>query len=390
VAAALALLCSAGAASAQESKAPPCDLGRNAALIYWRAFAAFPEEKDQDLADLIRPGNETKLTPEQKAGLAKRWDSALELLHEAADIPQCNWGLDFEKKWPKYDFTYLTKARTLARAAAFRAGYFWQEGKRKEAADDFRAAVIMAHQVGNEGHDWMIGVLVQDTTERILQRSLAALLTDRESADVLADALGNLVNGSPAPLSRNAILAEKKDFFLYFPHAYSSDPAKTIAGLPDEGLQALLREVTSKQVLQALDEIEKQYDELAEIHGLPLQEFLAKEPAMEEKIIASKNPFEMLLQRGMKPARLEEEMYRMRWAMIRAAIAIRRDGQKALGSVLDPSNGKPFEYTALEGGAFELKSATIINYPSGGDLERGKTEPLTVTLTFGHAAPRKN
>ena len=74
---ALALLCSAGAVSAQESKAPTSDLGRNAALTYWRAFAAFPEmTKEEDLVVSSRPGSEPKSTPEQRADLAKRWGRA--------------------------------------------------------------------------------------------------------------------------------------------------------------------------------------------------------------------------------------------------------------------------------------------------------------------------
>ena len=63
MAVALALLCSAGAVSAQESKAPPSDLGRNAALTYWRAFAAFPEltKEESSIVAAYRPGFRTEV-----------------------------------------------------------------------------------------------------------------------------------------------------------------------------------------------------------------------------------------------------------------------------------------------------------------------------------------
>ncbi|MGO8705245.1 MAG: hypothetical protein ACLQVA_15655 [Candidatus Brocadiia bacterium] len=372
MAVALALLCSAGAVSAQESKAPPSDLGRNAALTYWRAFAAFPEltKEESSIVDVYRPGFEPKSTPEQRADLAKRWGRALELMHEASQIPQCNWGIDYEKEGPNADLTYLAKSRDLGKAAAFRARYFWQEGKRKEAAEDLRAAVIMARQVGNDGHDTLIAVLVQIANESIVDRSLAVLMTDRESADVLASALGDLVNGSAAPLMRNATLTEKKVCLPWIATVVTQE-------MSDPGAAAKRPDLTPEAIRQWVDELGKQYDEVAALFGLPFQEFLAKKPALEEKIKASKNPFAgSTMLSALTGPREEEEKYRVQWAMVRAAIAIRREGEAALQKVLSPADGKPFVYTALEGGAFELKSALPI---------RDKQ----IAMTFGRAPVKK-
>jgi len=371
VAAALALLCSAGAVSAQESKAPPSDLGRNAALTYWRAFAAFPEltKEESSIVAAYPPGFEPKSTPEQRADLAKRLTRALELMHEASQIPQCNWGIDYEKEGPDTDLTYLAKSRDLGRAAAFRARYFWQEGKRKEAAEDLRAAVILARQVGNDGHDTQIAVLVQIVTESIVDNNLAVLMTDRESADVLANGLGDLVNGSAAPLMRNAILTEKKVCLPWMVSLVTQE-------MSDPGAAAKRPDFTPEAIRQWMDELGRQYDEVAAIFDLPFQEFLATRPALEEKIKASKNPFAESPLSSLKGARDEEEKYRVQWAMVRAAIEIRREGEAALQKVLNPADGKPFVYTALEGGAFELKSALPI---------RDKQ----VAMTFGRAPAKK-
>ena len=286
-------------------------------------------------------------------------------MREASQIPQCNWGIDYEKEGPNADLTYLAKTRKLAWAAAFRARYFWQEGKRKEAAEDLRAAVIMARQVGNDGHDTLIAVLVQIANESIVDSTLAALLTDRESADVLANALGDLVNGSAAPLMRNATLTEKKTclpWIMYVATQEMSDPA----------LAAKRPDLTPEAIRHWMDELGKQYDEVAALFDLPFQEFLAKRPALEEKIKASKNPFAESLLSALTGARGEEEKYRVQWAIVRAAIEIRREGEAALQKVLNPADGKPFVYTALEGGAFELKS----------DL---KIRDKEIALIFGRA-----
>jgi hypothetical protein len=357
----LALWCSAGLVLAQESKPAPRDLGRNAALTYWRAFALSPDITNEELNIISpRPGTEPKSTPEQRADLVKRWGRALELMYEAAAIPQCDWGVDYEKEGWGAALPQLAKARALARAAAFRARYFWEEGKRKDAVEDLRATVILARQTGNDGRDTVIGTLMEIAVEGIVQKTTALLLTDRESADMVANGLGDFVNGSAAHLSRNAMLAEKNAFLPWLRHEYSLDPARALKEIATDNAPAGLSQLAPKEVLQSLDELEKQYDELAALEGLTFQEFLAKRSALEEKIAASKNPFAEMVVSGLTHVREEEEKYRVQWAMVRAAIEIRREGEAALDKVLNPADGKPFIYTALEGGAFELKSALLI------------------------------
>jgi hypothetical protein len=156
---------------------------------------------------------------------------------------------------------------------------------------------------------------------------------------------------------------------------------------PPEALAKLrqLQPGDMPKLLDEFDEVEARYDEIAAVAGMPFQEFQANTPALEEKVKASKNSFSVLFRPmliSLHTARMEEEYYRVRWAMVRAAIAIRRDGEGALGSVPDPSDGKSFQYTALDGGAFELKSTILFNR-TGVDFK-----PLV--MTFGHAAPGKD
>ena len=133
VAAFLALLCSAGLTFAEESKPAPCDLGRNAALTYWRAFAMFPEMTKDEREIVMYPNPKTapKSSMEQRADLVKRWRRALELMYEAVAIPQCDWGIDYEQEGYGAALPQLAKARDLAKAAAFRARYLSEIGKQK-------------------------------------------------------------------------------------------------------------------------------------------------------------------------------------------------------------------------------------------------------------------
>ena len=106
-----------------------------------------------------------------------------------------------------------------------------------------------------------------------------------------------------------------------------------------------------------LDELGQQYDELADISAMPFLEFRARLPAFLDKIKASENPLSELFLIGVSHVRDEDEKVRIKWAMVRAAIEFRREGEKAFSEIMEPPDGKPFLYTALEGGAFELKSA---------------------------------
>ena len=92
----LALLFNTGLALAGESETAAPGLGRNAALTYWCAFALSPEMTKED-GNIIRLRPGPKVPPEQKAEVVKEWDLALRQMHEAVAIPQCDWGIDYEK-----------------------------------------------------------------------------------------------------------------------------------------------------------------------------------------------------------------------------------------------------------------------------------------------------
>jgi len=77
---------------------------------------------------------------------------------------------------------------------------------------------------------------------------------------------------------------------------------------------------------KVLDELEKQYDEIAALDGLPFQEFLAKKTAVEEKLKASANPFTAGILPALVPGTPEA-----------ALVALRDFGTKAFAEVVEPA-----------------------------------------------------
>jgi hypothetical protein len=226
---------------------------------------------------------------------------------------------------------------------------------------------------------------VQLAIEGIVQDATAKMLTDREAGDMFVNVFGDFMNGSSAPLAKNAMLAEKRGCVSWFRRRAESEPdigkhlAKELgydAGTSE--LAAKLNQLGQADVIKLLGELDTQYDEIADVMGLPFQECQAKVPALMEKIKESKNPFSNLLLPAFTRLREEEErLDRVRWAMVRAAIKIRGEGESALSKVTDPFDGKPFQYTGLEGGAFELKSALV-------------RDNHQIVMTFGRILAKKD
>ena len=181
---------------------------------------------------------------------------------------------------------HLIPARQLSRATAFCARYLWEKGQRKEAAEDLRASLIMQRRIGHEGQDLLLPVLVQMSTERVTKKVIALLLTDREAADILVGVLGDLTNGSSAPLIENGLLSDKRVIHLNWDRRKPMPEATEI-----------LRNIQQRGYAETAGrEWKSNTDEAAALCGiLPRRFFKAELPALEEKFKASKNPLSTML-----------------------------------------------------------------------------------------------
>src|SRR5688500_9318353 len=88
------LTCSAGVAAAGEERPARGDLGDNAALHYWQAFAGLPQLNEAESKKL----GECRTIPLDEQ--ARKWvegtDTSFRELRYGAAIPQCAWGVSYQ------------------------------------------------------------------------------------------------------------------------------------------------------------------------------------------------------------------------------------------------------------------------------------------------------
>ena len=99
----------------------PLDLGANAALKYWQAFAQLPKFTDAQEHKL----NAEYLTMPLDAHareIVTRADYALRMMHRAAALPRCDWGLGYEDGIELL-LPHAQAARTLSTLACLRLAF---------------------------------------------------------------------------------------------------------------------------------------------------------------------------------------------------------------------------------------------------------------------------
>ncbi|HUU68906.1 MAG TPA: sigma factor-like helix-turn-helix DNA-binding protein, partial [Planctomycetota bacterium] len=152
----------------------------NAADYYKKAFELIP--KDQEIDLLADFGTEP--ADKMKAAL-EAYQPALTLVAEGAAIPRCDWGIDLAKGGSAPLFPILSQTRQIAQAARFRARYEWAAGRRANAIDDLKNALVLARHIGGEKNMVLISMLVQVAIEHITMRTCAEFMTDAQAADLI-------------------------------------------------------------------------------------------------------------------------------------------------------------------------------------------------------------
>jgi hypothetical protein len=109
---------------------------RNAALRYWLAYAELqdpPADKEtQALLESVAAGNAP--WNEQRLGaLLDQNRAAIRVMHTATAMPECNWGLEYERGW-RASIAPVVKGRVLARLNVL-------HGMRQAARGDTASAV---------------------------------------------------------------------------------------------------------------------------------------------------------------------------------------------------------------------------------------------------------
>jgi hypothetical protein len=356
------------------------DLGRNAALKYWQAFAQLPRLTDAEQNKLIADYLTMPLDAHARE-LVTRADYALRMMHQGAALPRCDWGIDWEEGGVEVLLPQMNAGRVLSSLAALRARLRFDEGHNKEAIADIVAALTMSHHVSLDGS--LIGVLVGYNIDARMGETLALYLP-RLNAGTIADLkkrLDALPPGSrPATALRNCEentlnwLVHKvkqsrdRDSLLTFLGTLLGG-AEGKGGDAAEKARAFLQQCggTAEGVLQRAEEMRPAYAVMAEKLDLPLDQFEMEGGREAQK--RAGNPLFKLLFPALTHVRRAQARAEVRHGLLRAALAVQVDGRDALKQHPDPVGGGPFEYVPFEGG-FELRSK----------LKQQDDKPVTLTV----------
>ena len=311
---------------AQASSSADAGGAGNAADAYRQAFALIP--KDQAIDEVVTADFGTRSADEMAKAL-EAYQPALRLLAEAAAIARCDWGNDLAKVGSAPLLPILSQTRQLARVARFRARCEWAAGHRENAVDDLRNALVLARHTGGEKNTVLISMLVQVAIERIMIDTCAERLTDLQAADLIEPLVP--ADESKRRLLSQAVVGEKT---LFIPYS---------------------RNTTKWPTTLWLDQLEKEYDETIRITALPYSQSQPQLAVQCVRIKTGINPFAKQVFPGLTRAQEEEMRLHVSWAMLRAAIAVSRNGEAALKDAPNPAGTGPFQYRKLDNG-FELKT----------------------------------
>jgi len=344
----------------------PSNLGSNAALKLWQAFAQLPkvtgpEEHKLNAESLTMP------LDAQTREIVTKADYALRMMHRAAALPHCDWGLDYEEGIDLL-LPHAQAARMLSNLACLRARIRFEEGRNAEAIEDIVDAMTVGRHVSMDGS--LITILVNYAIEHRTGETLALYLPklNAEAIKGLKTRLKALPPcGTPAAglvpfeektgldwLIRKVKEPKDKESLVAFLSSLCGRPGDS----PEqsrERARTFLTECggTAEGVVKFAEETRPCYSRMAKMLDLPMNQFETE--FQSEATKQSANAVFKLFFPPVSHLRLSQARADVRRALLATALDVQLDGPDALKNHPDPVAGGPFEMVAFEGG-YELHS----------------------------------
>jgi hypothetical protein len=360
----------AGALAFARPPAQP-ELATNAALKYWQAFAQLPPRDESQQHRL----NVWRTTPLDDAArkLVGQTEKSFVYLRRGAAQPPCDWSLDYEDGVSLL-LPHLDKARTLTLLACLRARIALADGHPADGLDNLLAAMTLGRHVADP---IMICLLVDSGIEFNAADALALLLPKLDPADLkkMAERLDAI---PPAATLEQTTITERDHFGGWTirwlkeqQRAGGQDLRERVKALllgnqDGEEVMKLVDERSASRLIETMEALGPFYEEQRRLVGLPRDQFRAQFPEFEKK--QSANPLAKLMMPALTKVVDARDRGRARMELLKAAVAVARDGQGTLADHPDPFGKGPFQYAARPQG-FELRSALQID---------GKPVTLTV------------
>jgi hypothetical protein len=295
--------------------------------------------------------------------LISKFDDSLSLSRQAANVrAPCDWGIDLSQG-PVLSLPHLAPAKQLVQTTLLKARWNLQNGRQSEVRDDLLAALALGRNLSRD--NLAISALVQFSIEALITRTVAA-----NFFEFSPETLTQLVDGFDATLDRDVIaqcipnekyvycdwfLARIKRFQQENPanetrvldqirelfHRSSTNEAEEKPDFPDMLIQ--VTGGTSAGVVNLLQQLAPFYQQLSVIMVMPYPQYPPQIEAFTARIEKLPNLFTPRLLSFDKWRRLEFAM-QVRFAMIRAAVAYKHQGNQALASVADPCGNGAFVF----------------------------------------------
>jgi hypothetical protein len=353
------------------ANAPP-DVGANAALKYWQAFATLPKFTHAEESKLFAEYLTMPLDNRSREIVTKAAYS-LRMMHQGAAQPNCNWGLAYEEGVGML-LPHGPAARTLAVIACLRARMRFEEGHSAEAIDDLIAAATLGRHITRDGIN--ILVLVGYSIENFVGETLALYMSKLDAA-TLGNLKARLAALPPGGTPATAMKFEEATALDWFVHEVKAAKDKDslvafltqVHGLtlperggrvPKEKGREFLEACggTVEGIVNQTDQTRGAYVRLGKKLDLPVEQF--EKEWNDEKTKHAANPVFKLFVPALEKMRRQAARADIRRALLSAAIDVQQNGRDSLKDHPDPVVGGPFEYRALDQG-FELSSKWLYN-----------------------------
>lgn len=335
----------------------------NPALLYYQAFALYPDLAEQDRQHLFVPDWRGRPIDARFEKLIAKYDNTLKLVRHAglAEVP-CDWGVDLSEG-PEALLPGLAKAKMAAQTTRLRVLWHLKHGRQTAARDELIATFKLSRNVSRDG--LLISALVQFAMENILTSIIA-----ENFHQFSPETLEQLMAGFDASPARGTVQASMKaekvsfrDWFVNQVRGFQAetpgDDAKVMEKVrallartlaegenPDNRLAERVLAVsqgTSAGLLARLQELDPLYEEATRILGLPFDQYEPAARAFDEKLQKHPNPFVTTFFPAFSKSRGKELAVVAKLEMVRAAIAYRLRGEKGFKQILNPSGQVPFE-----------------------------------------------
>lgn len=348
------------------------ELGANAALHYWQAFAGLPR-LDEAQGKKLAASLTVPLDDETRRWAQQSDDSFRELRHGAA-LPRCAWGVSLGDGFAAV-LHHPQAARTLAHLTCLRVRQAFATDRPQEALDDAVATMTMARHLSADGTliSWLVGAAIEQQMYEVLAQHLRDLGTADRAR--LAQRIDRLPTGGPLAACLRTEETAGLDWFIARVKATkgAKDLQNVLALLHGEGGEEKAKKMlqdaggTAQGVIRAAEEIRPIYGTFARKLTLPPDRFVREWNAEAERL--KNNPVFALLAPALPKVRYADARLETRRAMWKAALAVVERGPEAGKERRDPFGDGPFTYETFEGG-FILKAK----------MTTPDDKPLTLTV----------